>query len=151
MRVKVLTQGNNGVLCWGSNSRLTGIHRLRVRRCPLCHKVLINVILSKTQLKKHHQQGQYVALSVGFSNINMRDYEPRPTVEEVLNKFYRVMVIRGHTGIWLKCPGPMHRARHTDPQTGTCAELSAYMHTLKQVHVQSYPPDIQTLRRVHVH
>ena len=25
MRVKFLAQGNNGCLCWGSNSRLTGI------------------------------------------------------------------------------------------------------------------------------
>ena len=32
MRVKFFAQGNNGGLWWGSNSRLTGIHRLWVRR-----------------------------------------------------------------------------------------------------------------------
>ena len=36
MKVKFLAQGNNRSLWWVSNSRLTGIHRLRVRRATLC-------------------------------------------------------------------------------------------------------------------
>ena len=36
MRIKFLTQGNNGGLWWGSNSRLKGIHRSRVRRATHC-------------------------------------------------------------------------------------------------------------------
>ena len=36
MRVKFLAQRNNGGLWWGSNSRLTSIHRSRVRRATNC-------------------------------------------------------------------------------------------------------------------
>ena len=36
MRVKFLAHGNNGSLCWGSNLRLTVIHRLQVRPTTNC-------------------------------------------------------------------------------------------------------------------
>jgi len=36
MRVKFLAQGNNRGLWWGSNSRLTSIHQLRVRHTTHC-------------------------------------------------------------------------------------------------------------------
>ena len=44
IRVKFLAQGNNGGFCWGSNSRMTDIHRLLVRRsthCAMPHYYLV--------------------------------------------------------------------------------------------------------------
>ena len=57
MRIKFLAQGNNQSLWLGSNSRLTGIHQLRVRRAIYCatpsliHIILFIVMYGKKVLK----------------------------------------------------------------------------------------------------
>ena len=97
IRVKFLAQGNNGGLWWGSNSRLTGIHRSRVRRATHCATPpLKHQLLRQVDFRGMHLVDKTCLLiSIGFFDVCLR-YRPAiigwtdTTVNQVHKHWYLI-------------------------------------------------------------
>ena len=94
MRVTFLTQWNNRSLWWGSNSRLTGIHRLRVRHANLDthdHHFSIGLLVA---CKQGTSLIHYTPLSLSENDPTVRHFGTNMIVQTLIELIR--MYIRSH-------------------------------------------------------